>query len=173
MIYALGDRAPRCLGEHFIAGSADVIGDVVLGHNVSIWFNAVLRGDNEPITIGDNSNVQDGAVLHTELGSPLVIGAGVTIGHKAVVHGCRIGDDTLVGINAVILNEVRIGRCCLVGANTLIPERKEIPDFSLVMGSPGRVVRTLDEARVQSLRDSAKQYLDNLQRYRRDLRPVR
>ena len=136
MLYCLGERRVQCEGEYFIAPGAVVIGSVVLKNNASVWFNAVLRGDNDVITVGENSNIQDGSVLHTDGGMPLVVGANVTVGHKVMLHGCTIGDGSLIGINAVVLNGAKIGKGCLIGANSLIPEGKEIPDFSLVMGSP-------------------------------------
>src|SRR5437868_4690004 len=138
LIYDLGDdRVEYTPGESWIAPGAVVIGKVVLMRNASIWFGAVLRGDNEPIVIGENSNVQDGSVLHTDPGQPLTLGRDVTVGHKAMLHGCTVGDGSLIGIGAVILNEARIGKGCLIGAGALITERKVIPDGSLVMGSPG------------------------------------
>ena len=169
MIYQLEDRKPEFLGEdYWIADSADVIGSVVFGNNTSVWFNAVIRGDNEPITIGDNSNVQDCAVLHTDWGTPVIIGKGVTVGHKACLHSCTIGDNTLIGINAVVLTGAKIGRNCLIGANALITEGKEIPDGSLVMGSPGKVVRQLTEEQIEGLTASADRYVENLGRYKKD-----
>ncbi len=172
MIYRLGDRSLRTEGEHFIAESADVIGDVHLEPLVSIWFQAVLRGDNEPIHVGMGSNIQDGSILHTDMGAPLVIGSYVTVGHKAMLHGCKIGDYSLIGMNAVVLNHARIGRYCLIAANTLIPEGKEIPDFSLVMGSPGKVIRLVTEAQKEMLAASALHYVENFRRYQRDLSVV-
>lgn len=171
MLYSLGERKVRCEGDYFIAPGAIVIGSVVLGHEASVWFNAVLRGDNDIITVGARSNIQDGSVLHTDGGVPLTIGADVTVGHKVMLHGCTIGDGSLIGINAVVLNNARIGKHCIIGANALIPEGKEIPDYSLVMGSPGKVVRQLDEARAQGLLMSARHYVQNWQRYKRDLHP--
>ena len=128
MIYQLEERTPEFADEYWIADSAIVIGSVRLLLNASVWFNAVIRGDNEIITIGENSNIQDGAVLHTDAGFPLTVGKNVTVGHKAMLHGCSIGDNTLIGINSVVLNGARIGNNCLIGANALIPEGKEIPD---------------------------------------------
>lgn len=170
MRYSLGDRRIETRGDFFIADSADVIGSVVLENNASIWFNAVVRGDCDTITIGENSNVQDGSVLHADIGVPLVIGRNVTVGHKVMLHGCSIGDNSLIGINAVILNGARIGRYCIIGANALIPEGKEIPDFSLVMGSPGKVVREVGEAQRAMLEMSALHYVENFKRFKRDLR---
>ncbi len=170
MIYGLADRRVQAEGEHFIADTAVLIGSVLLKRNASVWFNAVIRGDNELITVGENSNVQDGSVLHTDPGYPLVIGSDVTIGHKVMLHGCTIGDGSLVGINAVILNGARIGKHCLIGANALITEGKEIPDGSLVMGSPGKVVKSLSADQIQGLKMSAKHYVENARRYARDLK---
>lgn len=171
MIYRLGERTPRLDGDNFVADSASVIGSVVLCTGASVWFGAVVRGDNDLITIGENSNIQDGAVLHTDPGIPLEIGRDVTVGHQAMLHGCQIGDNSLIGINAVVLNGARIGRNCLIGANALITEGKEIPDNSMVVGAPGRVVRELDEKTIAMLRDSASHYVDNARRYREQLQP--
>jgi carbonic anhydrase/acetyltransferase-like protein (isoleucine patch superfamily) len=172
VIYALGDSEPEFLGEYWVADNATLIGKVVLEDKASVWFNAVLRGDNELITVGEESNIQDGSVLHTDPGMPLVIGKGVTVGHKVMLHGCTIGDNSLIGINSVILNGARIGRNCLIGANTLIPEGKEIPDGSLVMGSPGKVVRELPEEAIKGLTMSAQGYVANARRFREGLREV-
>lgn len=169
MIYQLEERIPLMKGEYFIAENATVIGSVVLENNASVWFNAVIRGDNELITIGENSNVQDGSVLHTDPGVPLTIGKGVTIGHKVMLHGCTIGDNSLIGINAVVLNGARIGKNCLIGANSLIPEGKEIPDGSLVMGSPGKVVRELSAEQIKGLEASAQSYVNNSKRFKSGL----
>ncbi len=173
MIYSLGDRHPEFRGDdYFVADGAVVIGSVVLEQNASIWFNAVLRGDNDLITIGENSNIQDGSVLHTDGGIPLTIGKNVTVGHKVMLHGCTIGDNSLIGINAVVLNGAKIGKGCLIGANSLIPEGKEIPDGSLVMGSPGKVVKQLGPDQIRGLEMSAMHYVENFKRYKRDLKPV-
>lgn len=169
MKYRLGEARVDAHAESWIAPNATLIGKVRLDAGASVWFNTVLRGDNELIHIGENSNVQDGSVLHTDMGHPLTLGTGVTIGHNVMLHGCTIGDNSLIGINAVILNGAKIGRYCLIGANTLIPEGKEIPDGSLVMGSPGKVVRELTEAQKKMLEASAHNYLKNAQRYARDL----
>lgn len=169
MIYTLADRRLVTNGDYWVADNATLIGSVVLEHNASVWFNAVVRADNDIIVIGENSNVQDGAVLHTDTGIPLIIGNHVTVGHKAVLHGCTIGDNTLIGINAVVLNRARIGRNCIIGANALIPEGKEIPDNSLVMGSPGKVVKELSEAQGIMLRLSALHYVENFKRYQQQL----
>ena len=166
-IYRLGDKQPQLGAGVWVAPNATVIGDVRLADNVSIWFNAVLRGDNDPISIGANSNIQDGSVLHTDLGAPLTVGCGVTVGHMAMLHGCTVGDGTLVGIKSVILNGATIGRHCLIGANTLIPEGKVIPDRSLVMGSPGRIVRELTDEEVARIAQGAARYVENALRYGR------
>ncbi len=166
MIYALEDRRVELLGEqHYVAPNATLIGSVVLHDLASVWFNAVLRGDNEPIVIGERSNVQDGCVLHTDPGFPLTLARNVTVGHKAMLHGCTIGEGSLVGINAVVLNGARIGKSCLIGANTLIPEGKEIADNSLVVGSPGRVIRELNDAQLAGLRRAADEYVNKITRY--------
>jgi carbonic anhydrase/acetyltransferase-like protein (isoleucine patch superfamily) len=172
MMYALGEERVELIGEgHFIAPQAVLIGKVRVHARASIWFNAVLRGDNEPIIIGEESNVQDGCVLHTDPGFPLTLGKGVTVGHLAMLHGCEIGDNTLIGINAVVLNGARIGRNCIIGANTLVRENMQIPDNSMVLGSPGKVLRELDEESAARLKKSATVYVEKSQRYRRDLSP--
>jgi carbonic anhydrase/acetyltransferase-like protein (isoleucine patch superfamily) len=171
MIYQLEDRRVRAEGDYWVAESASVIGAVLLRHNASVWFGAVVRGDREPIVIGENSNVQDLVVLHTDPGYPLTVGRNCTIGHKALLHGCTIGDDTLIGINAVVLNGARIGRQCLIGAGALIPEGKEIPDGSLVMGVPGRVVRELTPEQRANLVRMADNYAANFKRYKSGLQP--
>lgn len=173
MLYRLGERIPELRGDnHFVAANASVIGSVILENNVSVWFNAVLRGDNEPIHIGTNSNIQDGAVLHTDPGTPLTVAANVTVGHQAMLHGCTIGEGSLIGIKATILNHSVIGRNCLVGANTLITEGKVIPDNSLVIGSPGKVVRTLTEAEIAALHANAAFYVELMGRYAGGLHPL-
>lgn len=165
LLYELDGLRVRAEGAYFVADNAVVVGNVLLKTNASVWFNAVLRGDAELITIGENSNVQDGSVLHTDPGFPLDIGSNVTIGHKVMLHGCQIGDNSLIGINAVVLNGAKIGRNCLIGANALITEGKEIPDNSMVMGSPGKVVRQLSEEQIAGLTMSAKHYVNNGQRF--------
>jgi carbonic anhydrase/acetyltransferase-like protein (isoleucine patch superfamily) len=171
VLLQLDDRRVRARGDYWVADNAVVVGSVLLEHNASVWFNAVLRGDQELITIGENSNVQDGAVLHTDPGCPLVIGRNVTIGHKAMLHGCQIGDNSLIGINAVVLNRAKIGRNCLIGANALITEGKEIPDNAMVLGAPGKVVRQLTDAEIAGLALPASHYVENARRYRAGLRP--
>ena len=159
-------------GAYWIAASADVIGRVRLERNASVWFNAVLRGDNELIWLGEGSNIQDGCVLHTDMGSPLTVGRNCTIGHQAMLHGCTIGENTLVGIGATILNGAVIGKNCLIGAHTFIPERKVIPDNSLVMGAPGKVVRELDAEGVARLSAAAASYVRNWKRFAKGLQPA-
>ena len=172
MIYALGEDRPMFKGDYWVADNAVLLGKVLLEDEASVWFNAVLRGDNELITVGKGSNVQDGAVLHTDPGVPLILGKDVTIGHQAMLHGCIIGDNSLVGINAVILNGAKIGKNCLIGANALIPEGKEIPDGSLIMGSPGKVVRALSDDAIKGLTLSARGYVMNYKRFREGLKPL-
>ena len=173
-IYALGDVTPQLpgKGEYWVAPNAQVMGNVKLERNASVWFNAVLRGDNELITIGENSNVQDGSVLHTDMGSPLTIEENVTIGHMVMLHGCTIGAGSLIGIGSIILNNTRIGKNCLIGANTLIAEGKEIPDNSMVLGAPGKIIRTLTDEQAAALRLSADHYVQNWQRYHRELKQI-
>lgn len=171
MIFSLNERRVTFASQnYYIAPNATVIGSVVIGDNVSIWFNTVLRADNDVIDIGDNSNIQDGAVVHVDPGKPVKIGRGVTVGHKAVIHGCTIGDNTLIGINAVILNNAQIGSNCIIGANALIPEGKVIPDGSLVVGAPGRVVRQLGEEQIAQLRKSSSGYVENGRLFREGLK---
>lgn len=171
MLLQLEDRRVKAEGDYWVADSAVVLGSVLLRKDASVWFNAVLRGDSELITVGEGSNVQDGSVLHTDPGCPLVIGSYVTVGHKVMLHGCEIGDNSLIGINAVVLNRAKIGRNCLIGANTLITEGKEIPDNSMVLGAPGKVVRELTEDEIKGLRLSAEHYVQNARRFRAALRP--
>lgn len=172
MIYRLGDRKLVTEGEYWVAETAVVIGDVLLQPAASVWWHAVLRGDNERITVGENSNVQDGCVLHTDPGSPLVIGRNVTVGHMAMLHGCTVGDGSLIGIGTVVLNGARIGRNCIIGARSLIPEGKEIPDNSLVMGSPGKVVRELSDEQAAMIEQGAAHYVDNFRRYAAELERI-
>ncbi|HRQ57878.1 MAG TPA: gamma carbonic anhydrase family protein [Azoarcus taiwanensis] len=171
-IYALGDREPQ-LGENtWVADNATVIGRVFTGRNVSIWYNVVIRGDNDPIIIGDNTNIQDGSILHNDDGVPLRIGADVTVGHMVMLHGCEIGDGSLIGINAVILNHAVIGKNCIIGANALIPEGKVIPDRSLVVGSPGRIIRELSDEDIASLKVNAANYVENAKLYAESARRI-
>jgi carbonic anhydrase/acetyltransferase-like protein (isoleucine patch superfamily) len=173
-LYALGEKHPSLpeAGRYWIAPGAHVIGDVRLANDVGIWFNAVLRGDNDPITIGQGTNIQDGVMIHTDLGFPTTIGDGCTIGHHAIIHGCTIGNNSLVGMGATVLNGAIIGNNCLVGANALVSEGKVFPDNSLIVGAPARVIRSLDEDAVDRLRMSAKNYVLNWQRFLRDLKPL-
>lgn len=172
MIYSLGDRAPVLEGAgHFIADNATIIGSVRLRDQASVWFNCVLRGDNDWLTIGSRSNIQDGSVLHTDEGIELVVGDGVTVGHKAMLHGCSIGDNSLIGIGSSVLNGAKIGRDCLVGAHALVTENKEFPDRSLILGSPARVVRELSDEEIAQIRWSADVYVRNASRFLSDLVP--
>jgi carbonic anhydrase/acetyltransferase-like protein (isoleucine patch superfamily) len=173
-VYRLGDLSPTLPPEdqYWIAPNAVVLGNVILKKNASVWFGSTLRGDNDPIVVGENSNIQDGSVLHTDVGSPLTVGANVTVGHKVMLHGCTIGDGSLIGIGSIILNGAVIGRGCLIGAHALITEGKIIPDNSLVMGAPGKVVRTLDEEAARALELSALHYVANWKRYRAGLKPL-
>lgn len=171
MLLQLEDRRVTATGTYYVADSAMVIGSVELHEGASVWFNAVLRGDAEKITVGEGSNVQEGSVLHTDPGYPLVIGKHVTVGHKVMLHGCQIGDNSLIGINAVVLNGAKIGNNCLIGAGALITEGKEIPDNSLVMGAPGKVVKTLSAEQAAGLKASAAHYVANGQRFAAGLVP--
>ena len=173
-IYALGDIEPTLPGtkDFWIAPDANLIGNVVIRAAASVWFGATLRGDNEVIEVGRGSNVQENCVLHTDMGYPLVIGEDCTIGHKAMLHGCTIGDGSLIGMGATILNGAKIGKGCLIGAGALVTEGKEIPDGSMVLGAPGKVVRELDDETRQSLLKSATMYQANALRFRMQMRPV-
>jgi len=169
-IYQLGAIAPRIAPSAWVADSAAVIGNVQLDEDASVWYGAVLRGDNEPLVVGRGSNVQDGSVLHTDMDSPLVIGANVTVGHMVVLHGCTIGDNTLVGIGSIVLNGAKVGKNRLIGANCLITEGKELPDNSLVMGAPGKVVREVSPEQAMMLQAGSAHYVENWKRYRRELK---
>lgn len=171
-LYELDGVAPTLADGAWVADSAQVIGNVTLAESANVWFGAVLRGDNETIAIGRNSNVQDLSVLHTDMGSPVVVGENVTIGHQVMLHGCTIGDNSLIGIQAVVLNGARIGRNCIVGAGSVVTEGKEFPDNSLIIGAPAKVVRTLDDAAAERLRHSAEHYVDNAHRFARGLRRI-
>ncbi len=171
MIYELGDRRVRIDGEVYVAPSADVIGSVVLKDRCSVWFNAVVRGDSDEITIGEETNIQDNAVLHTDPGIPLVLGRGVTVGHHAMVHGCEIGDYSLIGINAVVLNRAKIGKYCTIGANALVTQGQIVPDYSVVLGSPGKIVRQIEQDERPGLQKSAAGYVERAREYLRALRP--
>lgn len=171
-LYALGEHAPDIAPDTWVAPDANLIGKVVLETGASVWFGCTIRADHEEIRIGAGSNVQENCVMHIDAGFPLTIGAGCTIGHKVMLHGCTIGDNTLIGMGATVLNGAKIGKNCLIGAGALITEGKDIPDGSLVMGMPGKVVRTLDETAIQGLRASAVHYQDNMRRFRDTMTPV-
>lgn len=170
--YSLGGRAPGFGDSVWIAPDATVIGDVSLGANVGIWFGAVLRGDLEPIVIGEDSNLQEHTIVHTDPGFPVTVGRGCTIGHRALLHGCTVGDNSLIGMGAIILNGARIGNNCLVGAGALITEGKSFPDGSLILGSPARTMRELDEKAIAGLRDSAARYVANARRFKSELKAI-
>lgn len=174
MLYEFENTRPQYpeQAHWFVADNAVVLGRVILEADTSVWFGATLRGDNEPITLGARSNVQDGCVFHTDPGYPLTLGRGVTVGHQAMLHGCTVGDNSLIGIQAVVLNGATIGRNCLIGAGALIPEGKTIPDNSLVIGSPGRVKRELSADEIRGLTRSADHYVDNARRFAVGLRPL-
>ena len=165
MLYDLGERRVVLASDAFVAPNASLIGSVTLEAGASVWFSAVLRADNEPITIGARSNVQEGAMIHVDPGIPVTVGADVTIGHHAILHGCTVGEASLIGMGATVLNGARIGRFCIVVANALVTEGKEFPDFSLIVGSPAKVVRVMDAGMEEKLRQSAAHYVANWQRY--------
>jgi len=172
-LYALGEITPSLPeGFFWIAETATALGNIHIGENVGIWFGAVLRGDEEPIIVGARTNVQDQCTLHTDKNFPLTIGEGCTIGHRATLHGCTIGDNTLVGMSATILNGAIVGKNCLIGAGALVREGQKIPDDSLVIGVPAKIVRTLDSQAVEQIRQSADYYIENARRFARDLKPL-
>ncbi len=171
-IYELDGEAPQLAASSWVADSAQVMGRVNVAEDASVWFGAVVRGDCESITIGAGSNVQDASVLHADFGQPLVIGERVTIGHHVMLHGCTIGDESLIGIGAVVLNGARIGKNCLVGAGALVTEGKEFPDGSMILGSPAKAVRQLTAEQIEGLRHSAQHYVDNARRFKATLRQV-
>ena len=171
MKYTFEDRKVVCQGDYWIAPDAVVIGSVVLEPNASVWFGCVVRADNDTITIGENSQLQDGCVLHADPGFPITIGKNVSVGHMAMLHGCSIGDGSLIGIKAVVLNGAKVGKNCLIGANALIAEGKEIPDGSLVLGSPGRVVRSLSPDEIREVLSAADHYAKKFKRYRETFKP--
>jgi carbonic anhydrase/acetyltransferase-like protein (isoleucine patch superfamily) len=172
MLYRLADRKVELHESAFVAPSADLIGSVVLEENASVWFKVVIRADNDVITIGRDTNVQDGSVLHTDHDIPMTLGRGITVGHQAMLHGCQIGDFTLIGMRATVLNRARIGRYCLIGAGALITEGKEIPDGTVWMGAPAKLVRQVTDLERQVLEGSAAHYVQNAQRYRKELAPT-
>lgn len=169
-LYELDGVAPTMAESAWVADSAQVMGNVHLHEHASVWFGAVLRGDTETITVGQGSNVQDGTVMHADVGFPLVVGERVTIGHQVMLHGCTIGDETLIGIGATVLNGAKIGKNCLVGARALVTEGKEFPDGSMILGSPAKVVRQLTPEQIEGLRRSAAHYVENAERYRKGLK---
>lgn len=169
MKFKLGDKTPEIHSTCFVAPTASLIGAVIMHKNASVWFNCTLRADNEPITVGENSNIQDGSVLHVDPGYPIEISSNVTIGHKVMLHGCTIGENTLIGMNAVILNGAQIGKNCLIGANALVTENMNIPDGSMVLGSPAKIVKQLDQKTKEMLKLGADHYVKNGQFYRENL----
>ena len=172
MIYQLGELKPEVHESAYIAPGCHVIGSVTLAKNSSVWFNTVIRGDCDRITVGEDSNIQDGSILHTDENVPLTIGKGVTVGHKVMLHGCEVGDYSLIGINAVVLNGAKIGKFCLVGANSLVTENMKVPDGSVVMGSPAKVVKTLSEEQQLLLKGSAAHYVNNAKHFMQNLIPI-
>jgi len=173
-LYELGDKTPTLPqnGDFWVAPDAHVIGDIHVGTSVGIWFGAVLRGDNEPISLGEGTNVQENTVMHTDVGFPLTVGKGCTIGHKAMLHGCTVGDNSLIGMGAIVLNGAKIGNNCIVGAGALVTEGKEFPDNSLIVGSPAKKVRDLDEQAEQMLRGSAAHYVENWKKFAKGLKRI-
>ena len=171
-VYQLDDRMPQIDPSAWVAESAQVMGGVTMGANASVWFGSTVRGDTDLITIGEGTNIQDGSVLHADYGQPLTIGNNVTVGHMVMLHGCTIGDESLIGIGAVVLNGAKIGKNCLVGAGSLVTEGKEFPDGSMIMGTPAKVVRQLTPEQIQGLRESAKRYIENAHRYKAGLKKI-
>ena len=170
MIYSLGDkRLNKENLDFWVAPNAVVIGDVSLKKNASVWFGSVLRGDNDPIILGENSNIQDNSVCHTDDGMPLIIGNNVTVGHKVILHSCTVGNNSLIGMGSTVLNKAKIGNNCLVGANALVTEGKEFPDNSLIVGSPAKVKRELTDMEKKIIELSALHYVENMKRYKKDL----
>ena len=167
MIYEFENNTPKLHKDSWAASNAVLIGKVILEKNSNVWFNVVLRGDIEPIIIGEGSNVQDGSVFHTDPGCPVTLGKNVTVGHMVMLHGCEIHNDTLIGIGSTILNKTKIGKNCIIGANTLIPENKIIPDRSLVLGSPGKVIRQVTDKEVEEIKENAKHYVENYKKYKK------
>ncbi len=171
-VYELDGIQPRVADSAWVADSAQVMGNVVLGEDSSIWFGTVIRGDTETITVGRGSNIQDASVLHADIGKPLTIGENVTVGHQVMLHGCTIGDESLIGIGAIVLNGAKIGRHCLVGAGALVTEGKEFPDGSMIIGSPAKAVRQLTPEQIEGLKLSAQHYMDNALRFRAGLKQL-
>ncbi len=171
-VYAIGNVTPELHETVWVAPNAQLMGNVHMAEHASVWFGAVLRGDNERIQIGRNSNIQDNSILHTDIGFPMTIGDNVTVGHRVMLHGCAIGDNSLIGIGATILNGAKIGKNCVIGAHALVTEGKDIPDNSLVMGAPGKVVKNVSEAQINLLRMSAEVYVKNAQRFAAELKAL-
>ena len=171
-VYELDGTQPRVADSAWVADSAQVMGNVVLGEDSSVWFGTVIRGDTETITVGRGSNIQDASVLHADIGKPLTIGDNVTVGHQVMLHGCTIGDESLIGIGAIVLNGAKIGKNCLVGAGALVTEGKEFPDGSMIIGSPAKVVRQLTPEQMEGLRLSALHYIENARRFKSGLRKI-
>ena len=171
-IFQLDDIAPTIAPTAWVADSAQVIGNVDLGEGASVWFGAVLRGDNERLTVGAGTNIQDGTVVHSDHGYPVTLGANVTVGHQVMLHGCTVGDGSLIGIQAVVLNGAKIGRNCLVGAGSLVTEGKEFPDGSMIMGTPAKLVRQLTPEQITAMQQGAPHYVENAQRYRTGLKKI-
>ena len=167
MIYKFENEVPILHPDSWVASNAVLIGKVILKKDSNVWFSVVLRGDIEPIIIGEGSNVQDGSVFHTDPGCPLILGKGVTVGHMVMLHGCEVADNTLIGIGSTILNKTKIGKNCIIGANTLIPENKVIPDRSLVLGSPGKVIRQVTEKEIEEIKENALHYVENYKKYKK------
>ncbi len=171
-VYEVDGKTPQVDSTAWIADSAQVMGHVTLGPDASVWFGCVLRGDTESMSIGEGSNIQDLSVLHADIGKPLTVGRHVTVGHKVMLHGCTIGDESLIGIGAIVLNGARIGKNCLVGAGSLVTEGKEFPDGSMIMGTPAKVVRELTPQQIEGLRLSAQHYIDNARMFRATLKKL-
>ena len=171
-IYQLDDLTPQLAVGAWVADSAQVIGDVVMGENANVWFGTVVRGDSETITIGKNTNIQDASVLHADPGKPLIIGDNVSVGHQVMLHGCTVGDETLIGIGAIVLNGAVIGKNCLVGAGSLVTEGKVFPDGSMIFGSPAKAVRELSAAQIEGLKSTAQHYVDNAKRFKSGLKKI-
>ena len=167
MIYNFNNISPKLDKDSWYAPNSVLIGDVTLKKDANIWFNATLRGDLEPIIIGEGSNIQDGSVIHTDPGCPTIVGKGVTVGHMVMLHGCEISDDCIIGIGSTILNKAKIGKNCIIGANSLVTENKVIPDRSLVLGSPGKVVRQVTDEEIKHIKENARDYVENIKKYKK------
>ena len=167
MIYNFNNISPKIDKDSWFAPNSVLIGDVTLKKDANVWFNATLRGDVEPIIVGEGSNVQDGSVIHTDPGCPTIVGKGVTVGHMVMLHGCEISDDCIIGIGSTILNKAKIGKNCIIGANSLVTENKVIPDRSLVLGSPGKVVRQVTDEEIEHIKENARDYVENIKKYKK------